>query len=264
MPDPAIASAAGIIVEARLAGRVLEAFEPALGITTVELGYRVQQTANDLLERRLGARVGHKIGGTNKAMQVYLGCDEPLGGEVFQSTLQPSGASLRFGEYRRPGIETEIAVRLARPLPPRERPYTRDEVAAAVSEVMPAIELVDDRYRDFRTVGAPVIVADNAFNAGSILGRGRPLAELARPLDKLSARTFIDGRLVAEGVSDALLGHPLEALRWLANRRSSLGLGLAAGTFVSLGSITPVQWLEGPGRAEIEIGGLGEVQLVLH
>ena len=56
------------------------------------------------------------------------------------------------------------------------------------------------------------------------------------------------------------LGHPLEALTWLANRHSGLGLGLAAGSFVSLGTITPVQWVEdGPATYRIEVERLGEV-----
>jgi 2-keto-4-pentenoate hydratase len=55
----------------------------------------------------------------------------------------------------------------------------------------------------------------------------------------------------------------LEALRWLANRRASLGLGLAAGAFVSLGSITPVQWLDQPAHGAIEIEQLGKVEVRL-
>lgn len=254
-----IATAADAVVEARMAGRQLG---PLLRDATVEEGYAVQAVVNARLATMLGPAAGHKIGGTNKAMQVYLGIDEPIGGEVFGSTVHGSGATLRFADYRRPGIETEIAIRLARPLAPRTAPWTRPEVEAAVGEVMAAIELVDDRYQDFRTVGPATIVADNAFNAASILGATAP-GWAALTLDRLTARTVIDGAQRAEGTSDALLGHPMEALLWLAERRRRLGLGLAAGTFVSLGSITPVQWLEGPTSARIEVEGLGAVELKL-
>ena len=77
----------------------------------------------------------------------------------------------------------------------------------------------------------------------------------------MTARTFRDGSLLATGRSDALLGHPLDALAWLANRRGRLGLGLAAGTFVSLGTITPVVWVDGPASFHIEVEGLGSVDV---
>ena len=260
MSGPAIATAAEIVMAARLGGTPLGPFDPALGIAGLAEGYLVQQTANDLLERRLGERVGHKIAGTNKVMQVYLGCDEPLAGEVFASTVHPSGTPLRLSDYRRVGIETEIAVRLGRDLPARPELYVREEVEGAVAEVMAAIEIVDDRYTDFRTVGAPVIVADNAFNAGVILGE--PLRDWRKlDLGALDASTYIGDVLAAQGTSDALLGHPMAALLWLAERRRELGLGLTAGSFVSLGSITPVQWLDQPSTARIIVEEMGEVEV---
>ena len=83
-------------------------------------------------------------------------------------------------------------------------------------------------------------------------------------LAALTARTFHDDRLLAEGRSDALLGHPLDALAWLANWRSSLALGLTAGQFVSLGTITPVHWVEAPGTYRIAVEALGEVAVVVN
>jgi 2-oxo-3-hexenedioate decarboxylase/2-keto-4-pentenoate hydratase len=127
--------------------------------------------------------------------------------------------------------------------------------------MMAAIELVDDRYQDFAAIGGATLIADNAFDAGSVLGHEtRDWRHLE--LDALRARTFRDGELVAEDVSAALYGHPLEALAWLATCRSRLGLGLPARCFVSLGSITPVQWCDaggGPATYRIEVEGLGAV-----
>jgi 2-keto-4-pentenoate hydratase len=257
--DEGAIEAAAAIAEARLARRRL-ARQPALA--TVEDGYRAQQLANRRLEASLGRRVGHKIGGTTEAMRAYIAVPEPVAGEVLATTVQGSGVELSLADFLRPGIETEIAVRLGKDLPPREAPYARDEVAAAVAEVLAAIEIVDDRYEDFRSIGAPTLIADNAFNAACVLGAA-PADWRALDLGRLRARTLLGGREVAIGTSDALLGHPLEALRWLADRRSTLGLGLEAGCFVSLGSITPVQWLDGPAEARIEVEGLGEVRVRL-
>ena len=125
---------------------------------------------------------------------------------------------------------------------------------------MAAIELVDDRYAGFRHDRGRHV--DRRQRLRCRQRAGRPGADW-RGLDlaRLTARTSSDGRLVAEGRSDALLGHPLDALAWLANRRSSLGRGLEAGRFVSLGTITPVQWVSEPCRLRIEIESLGTVEL---
>ncbi len=254
-----IERAAEEVVRCRLAGRRLAKLA---GIDSEEAGYAVQQRANLELAKRLGPVAGHKIGGTTSTMRAMLGWSQPVADEVFEGTVQVSPGSYAFGTFLRPGIETEIAVRLGRGLPAADAPFDRAAVAAAVAEVFPAIEIVDDRYEDYRSAGAATVIADNAFNAASVLGR--PAAGW-RELDlaALEARTWIDGVLVAEARSDALMGHPFEALVWLANRRAALGLGLAAGSFVSLGTITPVQWLAGPAHARIAIEGLGEVVVLL-
>lgn len=259
MGEDASEAASAAVVEARLAGRPLG---PLVGLATVEAGYRAQGLANARLEGGFGPRLGHKIGGTTEAMRAYLNLAEPVAGEVFAAGVHESGATVQAGAYRRLGIETEIAVRLGAELAPANGRCTREAAGAAVAEMMAAIELVDDRYLDFRTVGAPTLVADNAFNAGVVLGAPAPgWRELA--LDRLAARTLLDGELVGTGRSDALLSHPLDALAWLATRRASLGLSLAAGSFVSLGSITPVHWVKAPGRFRIEVEGLGAVELTV-
>lgn len=257
MEPEALAAAARQVVTTRLARRRLPRLEM---LTSLEDGYQVQAAANALLEGELGRRIGHKIGGTTEAMRRYIHVTEPIAGEIFASQVHPTGAELRHGDYVRLGIETEIAVRLGREITPRAQPFGRDEVGQAVFEVMAAIELVDDRYEDFAGIGGPTLAADNAFDAGSLLGPPvRDWQELE--LGDLHARTFQDGVLVGEGFGCALYGHPLEALAWLANRRSSLGLGLAAGSFVSLGSITPVQWVDAPARYRIDVEALGAVEV---
>ena len=255
MDENARTAAAARVVTNRLGGGRLARLE---ALASLADGYAVQQQANALLEPQLGPRVGHKIGGTTAAMRRYIHAPEPLAGEIFAGQVHPDGASVAGRGYVRLGIETEIAVRLAEALPPRGWAYGRADVAAAVGAMMAAIELVDDRYADFTTVGAATLVADNAFDAGSVLGA--PVAGWrGLKLGALTARTFKDGELVGTGTSDLLLGHPLDALAWLANHRSALGLGLGAGSFVSLGTITQVQWVDRPATYRITVEGLGEV-----
>jgi 2-keto-4-pentenoate hydratase len=67
----------------------------------------------------------------------------------------------------------------------------------------------------------------------------------------------INGREVGQGRGGDILGHPLEALAWLANGMSSRGRSLADGELVLLGSVVQTVWVEQGDRVEIGIEGLG-------
>ncbi|MEZ5823517.1 MAG: hypothetical protein R3C97_01860 [Geminicoccaceae bacterium] len=201
------------IVANRLAGTRLAGLD---GMSEDE-GYALQARGNARLREALGDPVGYKIGATTVAMRELLRVEQPIAGEVFEKTVRRTPAVLRHADLVSPGIETEIAVRLGRDVPPSSTSHDRESIARFVDAVMPAIEIVDNRYEVFRSAGAATFAADNNFNAGSILG-----AECTEwrdlPLDALQTRTFIDGELKATALSDQLMGHPLDALAWLAKR----------------------------------------------
>ncbi|HEX2528305.1 MAG TPA: fumarylacetoacetate hydrolase family protein [Geminicoccus sp.] len=233
---------------------------PGLAAADLDAAYRIQQRSNVRLSDSLGPVTGYKIGATALHMQRYLGVAEPVFGEIFATTLLAHPARLQLGRFTRLGIETEIAVTLARDLRPDDAPFERAGLARCVASVHAAIELVDDRYADFSAVGAATLAADNFFGTGLVLGTAHGLAEIG-PLDQLAARTILDGEEVGAGRSDALLGHPLDALAWFANRRARLGLAVPNGSVVTLGSITPVFWLDRPMAVRIEIEHLGAVDV---
>jgi 2-oxo-3-hexenedioate decarboxylase/2-keto-4-pentenoate hydratase len=81
-------------------------------------------------------------------------------------------------------------------------------------------------------------------------------------LAALTGRTWINDIEVASGVSSLVMGHPLNALAWLANAHGEHGLpGIKAGEFVLLGSVVQTQWLNAGDRVRIEVSGLGEARL---
>lgn len=247
---------AQVIVGHRLAKSRL----PALIGLSEDAGYALQAKANAALEPHLGPRVGYKIGATTEPMRQLLRVAGPVAGEVFGRCLFEGGTNLALADFVAPGIETEIAVRLEAEVLPDHAPYDRHSIAAFVDFLVPSIEIVDNRYEDFTTAGAATFAADNNFNAAVILGT--PIQGWRDlPLDQLKARTLIDGQLVAEAISSQLMGHPLDALAWLANRYAQLGRSLSAGHFVTLGTITPVQWIEQPCQIQIEIEDLGTLDM---
>ena len=151
-------------------------------------------------------------------------------------------------------------MRLGGDLPPSQAPFTADTVAKAIEAYHPAIEIVDDRYVDWQTLGAPTLVADDFFAAGCVLGK--PVARSAPDLSGLVGRAIVNGSEVARGTGADVLGHPHNALAWLANHLAEQGKSLRAGQIVLTGSLVKTLWLEAGDRVTMDLSQLGTVDAV--
>jgi len=223
-------------------------------------GYALQREVNHLLAARLGTIAGLKIGCTTPVMQRFLGISSPCAGEVFSSTVIHEEGSVHAAKHRKLGVECEIVAILGTDILPTRLPYTATSISRYVEAIAPGIEIVDDRYLYYRTLGAPTLIADNFFNAGCVLGtpfRDWPSLELP----ELTGWMTINGGEVGRGTGAMVLGHPLEALAWLANLRASQGLGLQKGQFVFLGSLVETKWLSAGDHVVIGVDFLGKVEL---
>jgi 2-keto-4-pentenoate hydratase len=221
-------------------------------------GYKIQRAVHDLLLPQVGAMVGYKIGCTSAVMQQYLDIPHPCGGGVFAKGVHESGAKLRARDYVRVGVECEIAVRLARDLLPSEAPFTAEWVMEAIEAYYPAIEIVDDRYVKWETMGAPTLVADDFFAAGCVLGKA--VARSAAPdLLTVTGRAVVNGKEAGRGTGADVLDHPHHALAWLANHLAAEGKGLHEGQVVLTGSLVKTVWLNAGDSVTMELDGLGTV-----
>ena len=75
---------------------------------------------------------------------------------------------------------------------------------------------MEKRYpADLATLGTPTLIADQVFHAAALMGA--PVSDW-RALDLGAARgeLRVDGAAKASGHGRDLLGHPFEALAWLA------------------------------------------------
>jgi 2-oxo-3-hexenedioate decarboxylase/2-keto-4-pentenoate hydratase len=193
-------------------------------------------------------------------MQQYLNIPHPCSGGVYANGVHESGAALNIKDFVRVGVECEIAAKLARDLLPTEAPFTAEWVAEAIEAYLPAIEIVDDRYADWQTIGAPTLVADDFFAAGCVLGT--PVARSAAPdLLAVVGRALINGEEVSRGTGADVLGHPHHALAWLANHLAADGKGLRAGEIVLTGSLVKTVWLNAGDAVVMELAGLGRVEV---
>jgi 2-keto-4-pentenoate hydratase len=253
-----ILAAAKVIAAARRNRAPLAALPPDLAPQDLAEGYRIQRALHDLLLPQAGAMAGYKIGCTSAVMQQYLDIPHPCSGGVFENGVHDSGARLNASDYVRVGVECEIAVRLARDLAPSEAPFTAEWVAESIEAYHPAIEIVDDRYVEWQALGAPTLVADDFFAAGCVLGE--PIARTKAPdLLDVVGRAVINGNEISRGTGADVLGHPHNALAWLANHLAAAGRGLHAGQIVLTGSLVKTVWLTAGDSVVIELEGLGEV-----
>ena len=259
---PAAVNRAAKIIAVNRRGRIrLQPLPERSRPATPDDAYTVQARMNEMLTAGgLGETVGWKIGCTTPVMQEYMNIHEPAYGEVFQPTLYRNQVTLRHADYVEPGVEAEIAVELAADLPAGDRPWTRDSVADAVGGAMASIELVDARYADFRKFDTPTLVTDNFFNAAVVLADANPDWR-ALDLAGVTGRMRVNGGIIGEGAGELIMGHPLEALAWLANRLGDFGRHLKAGEFVTLGSVVPTQWVTRGDLVEVDVDGLGKVSI---
>jgi 2-keto-4-pentenoate hydratase len=255
-----VLAAANIIASARRDRMPLRPLAANVAPQDEAEGYRIQDALHELLAADFGALVGYKIGCTSAVMQHYLGIPHPCGGGVFARGIHASGVSLPAQNFVRVGVECEIAVRLAHDLEPSQAPFTADAVAQAVEAYLPAIEIVDDRYADWQTLGAPTLVADDFFAAGCVLGA--PVARSAAPdLLDIAGRAVINGVEDGRGTGADVLGHPHHALAWLANHLAAGGKALRGGQIVLTGSLVKTVWLKPGDCVTMDLSGLGAVQV---
>ena len=253
-------TAAEILATARLERSAITRLPSAISPQTLSEAYDVQE----MLHRHLtaaghGALAGHKIGCTTPVMQAFLDIPNPCAGGVFAPTVHDIEGRFPHADFVHVGVECEIAVQLGADLDTGT--YDRADVGRAVAAVMAAIEVVDDRYDDYRGFATPPLVADDFFNAGCVLGA--PVTDW-RSLDLavVAGRMAIDGREIGRGVGGDIMGHPLEALAWLATMRAARGTPLHAGEFVLLGSVVATEWVERGAVVEVELDGLGVARAV--
>ena len=258
MDSQAIDRAASSLAEGRLGLVKLGHLPKAIRPTDEADAYRLQAlVAKQLSAGGYGEPTGRKIGCTTTVMQEYLKIPNPCAGLVYAPTVRERDGEFDFDSFQHVGVECEITVWLGQDLPATGTPYERATVTPAVEAVMAGIEVVDDRWVDYTTMDVATLIADDFFGAGCVLGE--PITAWRElDLSTLSGSMSINGIEVGTGVSSDIMGHPFEALAWLANTGIEHGSPLRAGEFVFLGSIVETKWLERGDLVEIDIEGLGK------
>jgi 2-keto-4-pentenoate hydratase len=203
---------------------------PAL---TPEQAYAIQRAWQHIKDQEDVHLAGHKIGLTSLAMQRQLGVDQPDYGFLLDTMVVSSGSMLAIRDFIAPRIEPEIAFWLAHDV--RGPGVTAQQVLAATHHVCAAMELVDSRIEAWR-IKLVDTIADNASSARVIISeQGVDPRDL--DLAAESVTLTCNGSVVGSGKGSAVLGHPAEAVAWLANKLAEFGVGLLAGQLVLPGAM---------------------------
>ena len=204
---------------------------------------------------------GWKIAATSKAGQEHIGVSGPIAGRILAERAFEDGADLVFGENRMRVAEPEFAFRFATALKPRRKEYTLEDVLGAVGSLHPAIEIPDSRFENFATVGEAQLIADNACAHEFILGSATEADWRAIDLSQHKATIEAVGGEVHDGIGANVLGDPRDALLWLVQEVTGLGLTIEAGQVVTTGTCAEPLDIEPGDEVIADFGALGDVNV---
>lgn len=258
-PDDRDREAAAMIVESRVRRDLLDELPTRIRPVDIDDAYRVQSLAHRLLTAAdFGEIGGWKIGCTTRVMQEFLGVDTPVAGAMFLGSMGQGHREFLVSSPCVLGVECEIAVRMSRDLDRSEQPYDVHDVAGSIASSMAAIEVVEDRFVDYASLGLATLAADDFFHFGSVVGEEHDAIN-PYELKDVTATLSINGEFVESGRGSDILGDPLNALVWLANHLVGRGLALRAGDVVSLGSVVKTQWVQPGDAVAVDNDALGHV-----
>lgn len=213
-----------------------------------------------ILQRKLarGAHVvGFKAGLTSHAKMRQMGVATPVFGFLVDSFSVPEGGAVKTAELIHPKVEPEIAFVLKRAL---KGPGCHiGAVLAATDFVLPGIEVIDSRYRDFK-FDSKSVVADNTSAARFVVG-GRALRPEQVDLRTVGIVLEKNGEPVALGAAAAVLGHPAAAIAMLANHLGARGQEIPAGSLILSGGVTEAVAVKAGDAINLRVQDMGSTGL---
>ncbi|WP_027848772.1 2-oxo-3-hexenedioate decarboxylase [Marinospirillum minutulum] len=224
-----------------------------------EMTYRDAFDVQWEVRRRKVARghkiVGMKMGLTSWAKMAQMGVEQPCYGYLADYFSVPEGGEIKMDELIHPKIEAEIAFVTKAPL--KGPGIHIGDVLRATDFIIPAVEVIDSRYKDFK-FDLKSVIADNSSSSRFITG-GRMARLEDVDVKNLGVVMEINGEIVATGAGAAVLGHPAASVAMLANMMGERGEEIPAGTFIMTGGITAAVTVNRGDSINIRYQDLGSI-----
>ncbi|NDY90359.1 2-oxo-3-hexenedioate decarboxylase [Ideonella livida] len=200
---------------------------------------------------------GLKAGLTSHAKMKQMGVTSPVFGWMTDDYAVPHGGEVATAALIHPKVEPEIAFVLKKPLAGPGCHIAA--VLEATDFVLPGIEVIDSRYKDFK-FDLKSVVADNTSAARFVVG-GAPTPVAGLDLRTVGVVMEKNGVPVAFGAGAAVLGHPATAIAELANHLGRRGQSIPAGTLILSGGITEAVPVQAGDHVSLHVQGMGSTSL---
>ena len=196
--------------------------------------YAIQDRLRALHEAEGRRLVGLKMGLTSRAKMEQMGVEDPICGFLTDDAVVGDGETIDTSRLIHPKVEAEVAFVTKEPL---AGPGCHvGDVLRATDFVIPALEIIDSRYENFR-FDLPSVIADNTSAAHFVTG-GRPMSPRDVDLKTVGVVVSRNGEVVETGAGAAVLGDPALSVATLANMLGKRGREIPAGTLILTGGIT--------------------------
>lgn len=224
---------------------------------TVEDAYKIQLETVKLKNEQGKTIIGKKVGLTSVAMQKMLNVDEPDYGHLFDDMKIENGSTIDTAEMIAPRVEAEIGFMLNEDLVGPNVTYL--DVLMATEYVVPTLEIIDSRIADWK-IKLIDTVADNGSSAKVVIGNRQTTPENT-DLRTAGMALYKNEELIATGAGAAALGHPAEAIAWLANKLHDYGITLKKGELILPGALSGAINVEAGDDVKADFGALGSVSV---
>ncbi|MDQ0201431.1 2-keto-4-pentenoate hydratase [Neobacillus ginsengisoli] len=227
---------------------------------SVSDAYQIQLEVIDNKIREGHEVIGKKVGLTSAAMQQMLGVDEPDYGHLLDYMKVADGEKVKISDFISPKVEAEIGFILERDLVGPNVNYL--DVLMATKYVVPTIEIIDSRITDWK-IKLVDTVADNGSSARVVIGNKLSTIE-GFDLRSQGMLFYKNDELVGTGAGAAALGHPAQAVAWLANKLHEFGIHLKAGELILPGALSCAISVNEGDTISAHFGHLGTVSVTFE
>lgn len=251
---------AASLLRVRQGGALLGDIPAAVRPADANAAYAIADEIVAALRPSLGEVRGYKVGATSTAGQKMLGLAEPFYGRVLANNILANDS--HWSHCDGCTVEAEVGFVLGRGLPARREPYKVAEVRDAVARVVPLLEINRPSYAKPFEVGGLCLIADNGVTQALVRGTPGVLIR-GRSFRRETVQLTHNGREVARGTANVVLGDPLRSLVWLANALSQQQRALKQGDLVASGAMTPPIPMAAGDSVVAQYSSLGRVTLTV-